>query len=163
MGFVKEWTNAKFIIQKDEYEHAMNPIPPYRHLFLPEKMRELQSHPAGVEIVDGDAEIVEGVKVLKCPGHTPGMQAVSIESSEGMIVFGSDLVNIYHNIYPMDEELGTPYESTYFIPPGFYTNMVECFTSIDRIRAIANIIVPGHEPRVAMAGKIPPSPYVPIE
>ncbi len=37
MGFIKEWKNAKFIIQKDEYEHAVRPIAPYRHVFLPEK------------------------------------------------------------------------------------------------------------------------------
>ncbi len=161
MGFIKEWKNAKFIIQKDEYEHAVRPIAPYRHVFLPEKIWELENHIGGMEIIDGDVEIVPGVSVMKCPGHTPGMQAVCIESSEGLMIYASDLINIYHNMYPWDERLGTPYRSTFYIPPGYYINMRECVDSFQRIKAKADIIIPGHEHMVADAGKIPPEPYKP--
>ena len=39
-----------------------------------------------VRLVDGDAEIAAGVRVLATPGHTPGHQSVVVEAEEGRAV-----------------------------------------------------------------------------
>jgi N-acyl homoserine lactone hydrolase len=41
--------------------------------------------------VDGDAELFDGVSVLFTPGHSPGHQAVVVETGEGRVVLGGDV------------------------------------------------------------------------
>jgi N-acyl homoserine lactone hydrolase len=41
--------------------------------------------------VDGDAELFPGVSVLFTPGHTPGHQAVLVETGDGLVVLGGDV------------------------------------------------------------------------
>jgi N-acyl homoserine lactone hydrolase len=43
-------------------------------------------------VIEGDAEIAEGVTVLSTPGHTPGHQSVLIESEEGRVVLAGQAV-----------------------------------------------------------------------
>jgi len=43
-------------------------------------------------LVDGDLEIAEGVTILSTPGHTAGHQSVLIDSDEGRIVIGAQVV-----------------------------------------------------------------------
>jgi len=42
------------------------------------------------ELVDGDVELLPGVSSLFTPGHSPGHQAVVVETSEGRVVLGGD-------------------------------------------------------------------------
>jgi N-acyl homoserine lactone hydrolase len=41
--------------------------------------------------LDGDAELFPGVSVLFTPGHSPGHQAVVVETGEGLVVLGGDV------------------------------------------------------------------------
>jgi N-acyl homoserine lactone hydrolase len=41
--------------------------------------------------LDGDAALFDGVSVLFTPGHSPGHQAVVVETAEGVIVLGGDV------------------------------------------------------------------------
>jgi N-acyl homoserine lactone hydrolase len=41
--------------------------------------------------LDGDAELFDGVSVLFTPGHSPGHQAVVVETAEGVVVLGGDV------------------------------------------------------------------------
>ncbi len=161
LGYVKEFPKAKFVVQKDELEFALNPLPPYRHLFPREKIYELEKR-RGLELVDGDVEIVPGVKVIKCPGHTPGLQVVAIDTSEGVVVFGSELVYTYYSMYPADEQLGIPAPYTYYLTPTCHVSMSQCLASFDKIREIADIIIPSHDNKVHDMVKIPPAPYKPV-
>jgi N-acyl homoserine lactone hydrolase len=43
------------------------------------------------ELVDGDAEILPGISVLFTPGHSPGHQAVVVETGEGPVVLAGDV------------------------------------------------------------------------
>ena len=43
-------------------------------------------------VLHGDAPIAEGITLLATPGHTPGHQSVLIESDEGRVVLGGQLV-----------------------------------------------------------------------
>jgi N-acyl homoserine lactone hydrolase len=42
-------------------------------------------------LVDGDAELFDGVSVLFTPGHSPGHQAVVVETEEGRVVLAGDV------------------------------------------------------------------------
>ncbi len=41
--------------------------------------------------LDGDATLFDGVSVLFTPGHSPGHQAVLVETGEGLVVLGGDV------------------------------------------------------------------------
>ena len=41
--------------------------------------------------VDGDAQLFDGVSVLFTPGHSPGHQAVVVETDGGLVVLGGDV------------------------------------------------------------------------
>ena len=45
---------------------------------------------AKFELIDGDAEVAEGVRVVATPGHTTGHQSVIVESGEGDAVMIGD-------------------------------------------------------------------------
>jgi glyoxylase-like metal-dependent hydrolase (beta-lactamase superfamily II) len=45
--------------------------------------------PHRLRLVDGDDEILDGVRLLSTPGHTPGHQSVVIEASGERIVLGA--------------------------------------------------------------------------
>ncbi|MFW5735602.1 MAG: N-acyl homoserine lactonase family protein [Oceanidesulfovibrio sp.] len=67
-------------VQRAELEACLNPHPlDYRYdsAFV----EELDVRP-----VDGDAELFPGVRVTATPGHTPGTQAVTVETGEGPVV-----------------------------------------------------------------------------
>jgi N-acyl homoserine lactone hydrolase len=42
-------------------------------------------------VVDGDAQLFEGVSVLFTPGHSAGHQAVVVETGDGVVVLGGDV------------------------------------------------------------------------
>ena len=41
--------------------------------------------------LDGAAEIVPGVRVVRTPGHTPGHQSVLVETEDGLVVVAGDV------------------------------------------------------------------------
>jgi N-acyl homoserine lactone hydrolase len=41
--------------------------------------------------LDGDAELFPGVSVLFTPGHSPGHQAVVVDTDDGLVVLGGDV------------------------------------------------------------------------
>ena len=41
--------------------------------------------------LDGEAEVLPGIRVLPVPGHSPGQQAVVVDTDEGRVVVGGDV------------------------------------------------------------------------
>jgi N-acyl homoserine lactone hydrolase len=41
--------------------------------------------------VDGELELLPGLRLASAPGHTRGMQAVVVETGEGAVVVGGDV------------------------------------------------------------------------
>jgi N-acyl homoserine lactone hydrolase len=86
-------------------------------------------------LLDGDAEIADGVKVITTPGHTPGHQSVVVDTAGGRYCIAGDAVMWYEN---MERR----------IPPGIHTSMIECMSSLERIAREADHVIPGHDPKV---------------
>ena len=75
------YTNAKFIIQKAELDFALNLHPVGAPSFNTKLFKDLN-----FDIIDGDKEITEGIRVLFFPGHSPGGQSVAVSTSEGTAI-----------------------------------------------------------------------------
>ena len=90
-----------------------------------------------IRYLEGDEEIFPGVRVLLLGGHTPGSQAVVVDTRIGTVVLAVDLVDLYRNL---EEEVASP-----------MIDLVQGLLSWDRIKKTAStpeLIIPGHDPLI---------------
>jgi len=140
--YAGKFKNARFVVQKDELDYACNPHPFMQYFYLP--IQELLDK-VNFEIVEGDREIVEGVKVLLTPGHSPGSQSVAIETEKGIaLITGFCCINqnFIEGVWPVT-------------PPGIHVNATQAYDSMLKVKEIADIIIPLHEPTFAKKEVIP--------
>jgi glyoxylase-like metal-dependent hydrolase (beta-lactamase superfamily II) len=100
-----------------------------------------------VELVDGDTVVADGVTALLTPGHTPGLQAVVVDTGEKVYAIASDNV---------------PYESSWrgplredWIPSGIHVSLEDCYLSMERLASVADVILPSHDACVLEWGPLP--------
>jgi glyoxylase-like metal-dependent hydrolase (beta-lactamase superfamily II) len=86
------FARAQHVIQKREWYDATHPHERNRASYLPENLRPIEA--AGLlRLVEGDTEIVPGVRVIPTPGHTAGHQSVVISDGNGHhVVFFGDVI-----------------------------------------------------------------------
>ena len=83
--------NARYSVQRGEFDYAAHPNERTGASYLPPNFVPLAE--AGVlDLVEGETEIVPGVRVLPAPGHTPHHQIVLVESGGETLAFLADLV-----------------------------------------------------------------------
>jgi N-acyl homoserine lactone hydrolase len=136
---------AKFLVQKIELEFAQKPHPSvaaqYNRKFL---------EGINFEVISGDTKICDEISALYTPGHTPGGQSVSVKTTKGTAVI-TGLCTIRENYSPPPElEKNAP-----VITPGMYTNALEAYDSVIRIKEMADIIIPIHEAEFQQKSCIP--------
>ena len=86
---VPAFPNATLYVQQAELDHARSPNERDRASYLPENWEPYQE--AGrLETVSGEREIRPGLRVVPLPGHSPGMQAVRIDSEEKTAFYFAD-------------------------------------------------------------------------
>jgi len=139
-----QFVNAKFVVQKEELSFARNP-----HLAAQFYDKNLFEG-LNFEVINGDREITKGVRVLLTPGHTAGGQSVAIETEKGVAVV-TGFCCIQENFEP-DEETRKVMP---MIVPGIHLSIVQAYESMLKVKEIADIIIPLHEPRFAHIDKIP--------
>ncbi len=130
-----KFKNAKFVVQKSELDFALNPHPAAAALYNIELFDGLD-----FQIVDGDEEIIDGVRVLLTPGHTVGGQSVAVETNSGTAVI-TGFCCVRQNFEP-PEILA---EMTPILTPGIHLNALQLFDSMLKVKETADIIVPLHE------------------
>ncbi|MBZ5546308.1 MAG: MBL fold metallo-hydrolase [Acidobacteriia bacterium] len=95
---VPTFPRARYYIQRGEWEHAIHPTERDVASYVTEFFgpAEVQT-----EFLDGNQEIVPGIRVEVLPGHTRDLQCVHIESAGERACFISDLVPTRHHLpYP---------------------------------------------------------------
>lgn len=88
-----------------------------------------------VHYLDGDAEIVPGVGVVLLGGHTPGLQAVVVNTAQGRVVLCGDAADFYLNL---EHDV-----------MGLALDIPTALLAFDRMRDLASspeLLVPGHDP-----------------
>ncbi len=133
------FSGAQIIMQGREWRGAVAPDHPAmtRMKFFPRDIFAYLLTEAWdrVHLVDGDAQICPGISVHLLGGHTPGLQAVIVESGKDRVVLCCDAAYLYRNIETMT-------------PPGLITNLAEAFHALDWVRTQKGTILPGHDPEV---------------
>lgn len=90
-GFQPTFPNAQYIVQRGEWEDAAHGHAVMSATYRPENLAPLEA--AGVlSLVDGEAEIADGVSVLPMPGHTRHQQGVAIRCGNQSLVQPGDMM-----------------------------------------------------------------------
>lgn len=106
---VPTFSRARYIIQKGEWESALQPNERDKSSYLPENFLPLEKHGL-LELVNGDQLVVPGVKVVLAPGHTSRHQCVKVQSRGQALLYLGDLV-------PTSAHIGLPYIMSYDLYP----------------------------------------------
>lgn len=80
---------ARYYIQHGEWEHALAPTERDRASYIESYFKAAESR---TTFVEGDQEILPGIRVQVVPGHTRNLQAVWVESQGERACFVSDLI-----------------------------------------------------------------------
>ncbi len=87
---VPVFPNARCLVQRSEWEAAMNPHEKQRAGYFAQELSVLEK--AGLlELVEGETEVSPGVRVIPTPGHSEGHQSALIESGGEKALFLGDL------------------------------------------------------------------------
>jgi glyoxylase-like metal-dependent hydrolase (beta-lactamase superfamily II) len=101
--------NARYIIQKQEWEDAHNVNEVTKGSYLPEELDVIKES-GQLELVDGDCEIAPGIRLAVTGGHTRSHQIALIESAGRTCVFWGDLI-------PMAAHVNMAYIMSYDLYP----------------------------------------------
>jgi N-acyl homoserine lactone hydrolase len=125
------FSKARFVVQKREMEYAKHPLP----VTSPDYQVEIRE--GDFDLLEGDAEIAPGIRVILTPGHTLGSQAVLVETASGLYVIAGDTVPHFEN---MEVPANEP-----FWPTGIYIDLRDLYASLDRLKSLGGFILPGHD------------------
>lgn len=88
---VTAFPNARYVVQRGEYEHAKNPNERDRASYILDNYVPLE--PAGKwSLLVDDRAIAPGVELIRVPGHTANMQCVKLSGGGQTAFFFADLV-----------------------------------------------------------------------
>lgn len=133
-------TKAKVIIQDAELEFARNPHP-LDHRYFDDLLDGLD-----FVVVEGDTEIEPGLTLLFTPGHTVGGQSVMVETKAGKAIITGFCANAKN--FP---------SSGPAVTPGVHIDAVAAYESAQRVKELAEIILPCHDPELGRTGRYPVS------
>ncbi len=96
-GLVPLFKNARYLVQREEFFEATHPHERNRGSYLPENVEPVAE--AGLfEFVEGEAEVLPGLRLIPLPGHTLGHQGVELESEGEKLVYTADLLPTFAHV-----------------------------------------------------------------
>jgi glyoxylase-like metal-dependent hydrolase (beta-lactamase superfamily II) len=131
---------AEFYVQRSELYAAIDPVPRFRNTY--------ESFSAGTvppwakqatrwKIVDGDADVIDGIRLIHIPGHSKGLQGVLVETRKGLYFIASDAVPTYEN-----------FNTGSWIPSTTCVDLESYYASFAKIEKLNATIIPGHDSAV---------------
>lgn len=154
--YMSEFKNAVYYASRKEYEFAIEPLPLYYKSY---EYGALGITPPfdglHFELIDGETEIVPGVRTYPTPGHTIGHQAVEVDTKDGTYHLIGDAIFLYDNLKPIPE---IHYDLT---PVARFSDIIGWWHSareIKRRAASIDMILPTHEP--SLVGRFQNTPVL---
>lgn len=142
-GNLALFPNARFHIQDNELAYVTGRAmthPRLRHSFRLDDVLEMVSMVYGDRVIfhDGDQEIAPGVVAHAIPGHSRGLQSLTVNTARGTVVVASDAAHYYESF---EKELVFSTHEDIF-------KMLEGYRLLRRLAPDDNHIIPGHDPMV---------------
>ena len=142
-------TKADIFVHEKELISIHDPHPlDYRYL---EDFIEDVEDNGQIRPIRQDMEIVPGISVMHTPVHTPGGMTVFIDTDKGTAAITGFCV--------IDENFDPPIEIRAMemdvIPPGTHVNTYDAYDIMLKVKQMADLIIPLHEPRFASIETLP--------
>ena len=135
--------NAVFYVHARELEHIHDPHPlDYR--YNEDYIIDVEEN-GQLNVLEGDAQICPGIEVIHTPAHTEGGLSVAVATEKGKAVI-TGFCTIDENFYPPREVRAMEMD---LIPPGTHVNTYKAYEIMGRVKSMADILIPLHEPRFA--------------
>ncbi len=134
----KKCRRAKVYVQRAEIAQAEDPHPLTAKMYswFAEEGKNLD-----YVAIDGDYTLLPGIELLSVPGHSAGCQAIAVNTARGRaIITGFCCINENFNP-PASLKAPAP-----VICPGIHLNAVQAYESLYRVKSLADIVLPVHEP-----------------
>jgi glyoxylase-like metal-dependent hydrolase (beta-lactamase superfamily II) len=138
-----KFSKARFFIHDQELISIKNPHP-LDFRYVEDFIMEIEENDQ-IEIVKEDREILPGIHVMHTPVHTPGGLTVLVDTAKGKAAITGFCV-IMENFEPPAKIRAMEME---VIPPGTSVNPYEAYDMMIKVKRMADIIIPLHEPRFA--------------
>lgn len=142
VGGLELFPRAKVYVQRKEFDFwTMDPIamrPSFARVSDPVAVQGLGALRGSerLVLVDGDREILPGIKLLLTPGHTPALQSVAVATAKGLAVLTSDCAHV-HRTFEMD------------MPSSMICDLPEWMRSLTKLRELVSgkldMLFPGHD------------------
>ena len=141
--------NATIYVHEKELRRIHDPHP-LDFRYLEDYIDEVEANDQIVTIVK-DREIVPGIEVIHTPVHTDGGLSIAIDTVKGKAIITGFCV-IMENFEPPVEIKAMEME---VIPPGTHVNTYQAYDIMLKIKEMADILIPLHEPGFASVSQIP--------
>ena len=135
--------NATFYVHEKELERIHNPHP-LDFRYMEDYISEVEEN-GQIRTATRDMEIVPGIQVIHTPAHNEGGMSVVIDTPGGRAVI-TGFCCIMENFNPPPSIRGMDME---VIPPGTHVNVYEAYDIVLKVRDLADILLPFHEPAFA--------------
>jgi len=96
---VPTFPNARHVVQRQELEDARHPPLRSKASYLPYNWEPLLE--AGLlTTVDGEGDVLPGIRVRPLPGHNRGNQGVMVLGEDRKLIYSGDLIPTRHHLQP---------------------------------------------------------------
>jgi|tagenome__1003787_1003787.scaffolds.fasta_scaffold20952239_3 N-acyl homoserine lactone hydrolase len=140
---VRDLPAAQFVTTRRELEFAKDPCPIQDWMYdAPSTGGRPDYLDVDFTLAEPDEQILDGLRVVPTPGHSPGHQSVVVDTEDGRVVLAGDLSPLQEN---WDRQ----------IPAGMLHNLEDHFRSFALLKAIGGRVVASHDPQVLADGVLP--------
>ncbi len=141
--------NARFFAHELEFETCYQPHP-LDFRYMADFVEELDQQGLMTHLTE-DMEILPGLRMIHTPAHTRGGMSVLIDTERGLAAI-SGFCTILENFYPPRQITAMEME---VIPPGTHVDVYEAYDQVKRLKEMADVVLPLHEPLFASLKTIP--------
>ena len=140
------FTSARVLVQRSEWRAAHEP--PAGHGLAygspadstpPSWYRAAER----TELLDGDTEVLPGLRAVHLPGHTPGSQGLMVDCADGPVLLAGDLVPLASNV-----------AEDVVRPPAIASALDDAQASLARATALGARILPSHDAALFGNGRL---------
>lgn len=131
---LKPFKNARFVVQEEEWDYMFHPVSYQKWAYtssigvcLDKDLDFFQW-----QFVRGWVDVLPGLRLIPAPGHTPGHQAVMVQTEEGRLIITGDSVNMLDNLNTN-------------LPSAIFSDGAQYMASMQMVRDYADFIIAGHE------------------
>ncbi len=135
-NLVPTFPNARYFVQKREWQAAIHPNDRNRASYRSENFLPLKKH-GQLDLIEGDVQIVEGIRCRLSGGHSAGHQIVILEGREGVACHLGDEC-------PTRAHLPGPWVMAYDLDPVQAMNQKSAY--LDQGWKLGWIMIAGHDP-----------------